>query len=742
MIELGLCVAFMGATSWAVLAAGFVTGGGGALVAGVAAVLATAMLASVHIHRIVAVVVSPVFATAVIVPVTISWMPAPSHQAFGVTASHYLRAALTGLSSTDAWMFTVGLSAVLFVCGYWLGWIALREHRGVLAVVPMYAVLAVDVLNAPKAAALALPVTLAVGLSLAVVASSYLAALTAGWAQSGIAPIEGFRWRFASSAAPVAAGLTLVALVLPAISSTDFSAQLFAHGGGPGATDAGGSGTASNATTTVGFNLSVSLGGSLVDKPKPVLTYRTDTGASAYLQVATDTEFDRGNWYLPARGAITGGDVWGGVPFPSGPLPRDVDTSDGGIGTEEQAIDAQIVVDEGATGDQQLVPFTGEPYAVDVSGTAFGTFSESDQPKLLTVDSVQIDDTSSDSSTLQTVALVSTATAAQLIAAGTDYPAWTRQFTELDDDGTQGLETIRSLAGQWTSGLTDPYDQAIAIEGHLRNPAFFQYTLDPPADPNSETWPLVFFLTSSHRGYCQYFASAMGAMLRSLGIPARLVTGYGPGTAANEGGIRPRSEFGEQIVTTSDAHIWVEAYFPTYGWIPFEPTPSSAEGDYEPFARGEAALAPAATPPSKPAPSSRASTPSPLLPYVGKTPPGSVPVVVDVVITTLAGVLGLVLLALLWFALPRSVTGAWRRVETLGMILGLERRDAETHRAFALRLSRSRPRAGAAFTELAALTGRAEFSAKGTSVSDRLTAQRTWRRALVAALPRSVRRVS
>ena len=163
----------------------------------------------------------------------------------------------------------------------------------------------------------------------------------------------------------------------------------------------------------------------------------------------------------------------------------------------------------------------------------------------MTVDSVQLDAMSDNSPTLQTVALVSTATAAQLSAAGSNYPPWTEQYTELNDDSSQGLETIRSLAEQWTEGLTDPYDEALAIEAHLRDPALFQYTLDPPTDPNPDVWPLVFFLTTSHRGYCQYFASAMGAMLRSLGVPTRLVTGYGPGTAAGANGIRPQGELGD-----------------------------------------------------------------------------------------------------------------------------------------------------------------------------------------------------
>jgi hypothetical protein len=115
---------------------------------------------------------------------------------------------------------------------------------------------------------------------------------------------------------------------------------------------------------------------------------------------------------------------------------------------------------------------------------------------------------------------------------------------------------------------------------------------------------------------------------------------------------------------------------------------------------------------------------------------------VPVAIATLGGVAVLALLALLWFALPRSVPGVWRRVEALGRIIGLERRNAETHRAFAVRLGRSRPRAGPAFTELALLTGRAEFSATGSSMTDRLRALRTWRRVLFATLAGRIRRTS
>jgi hypothetical protein len=126
--------------------------------------------------------------------------------------------------------------------------------------------------------------------------------------------------------------------------------------------------------------------------------------------------------------------------------------------------------------------------------------------------------------------------------------------------------------------------------------------------------------------------------------------------------------------------------------------------------------------------------------HASPTPRGnrSVPAAGLIAIATLIGIAVIVLVALLWFALPRSVASTWRRVETLGIIIGLERRSTETHRAFALRLGRSRPRAGPAFSELAVLTGRAEFSAKGTSVTDGMLARRTWHRALAATFPRKI----
>ena len=668
-------------------------------------------------------------------PTTLAAMPSVPRQTLGAIVSHYARALVTGLSSTQDWDFTVGLCAILFLCGFWLGWMALREHRGVLAVVPIFSVLATNVINAGNPDDVAVPEVIAVGLSLSVIAAAHLSSLRDRWASARITPLQGLQWRFGSSAAGVAAGLTVLALIIPAVSNSDLSAVLFHHGLGLGiGTSPGGTGPGSG---TIGFSESVQLGGKLVSEPRPVLSYTTTTNAVAYVRVANDTTFDNGNWYPPSRGPVLGGFTWNGVIYQGGPLPRDSNQTDGGIGADETAVTATVDMDQGATGDTPRVPFTGEPEAVNLAGTAYGTVSGTDQTSLLTVNSVVLNQSDAGGTTIKTTSLISTATAAELRAAGRDYPPWAEQLTSMPDDVSHGAATITALARQWTAGIADPYDQAVAIEQQLRNPRLFTYTLNPPQPPVG-TWPVVYFLTTSHRGYCQYFASAMGSMLRSLGIPTRLVSGYGPGTTKDINGPAATQASHVQEVTTSDAHSWVEAYFPGYGWIPFEPTPPSSQGDYQPFPRGAAAIStgPQTTPPTpKPGPTVKPGNVGGSNPGVTHlpNPHAGAPVGLIVALAVLGGIVAMIVGALLWLALPRSVTGAWKRVEALGVISGLDRRRSETHRAYAARLAEARPRAGPALTELAAVIARAEFSAAGSSMHERALALRTWHRALFAA---------
>jgi transglutaminase-like putative cysteine protease len=120
---------------------------------------------------------------------------------------------------------------------------------------------------------------------------------------------------------------------------------------------------------------------------------------------------------------------------------------------------------------------------------------------------------------------------------------------------------VGALARQITAGLTNDYDRAGAIETWLRTNTV--YDLNVPRDPDGVD-AVDHFLFETRRGFCEHIASSMAVMLRSIGIPARLVTGYGPGE---------RNAFtGYFEVKQSDAHAWVEVYYAGHGWVAYDPT--------------------------------------------------------------------------------------------------------------------------------------------------------------------------
>ena len=149
----------------------------------------------------------------------------------------------------------------------------------------------------------------------------------------------------------------------------------------------------------------------------------------------------------------------------------------------------------------------------------------------------------------------------QLRSAGTVYPEEiAEKYTQLPPTG---LERTRELAGRLTEDTTNPYDAVLKMNQHLK----MTYPYDLSIPPQYEEMDAVeYFLFEQKRGYCEQFSSSLAVMARSLGIPARVATGYAPGE------YNPFTGFYD--VRASDAHAWVEVYFPGYGWSTFDPTPS------------------------------------------------------------------------------------------------------------------------------------------------------------------------
>ncbi len=121
-------------------------------------------------------------------------------------------------------------------------------------------------------------------------------------------------------------------------------------------------------------------------------------------------------------------------------------------------------------------------------------------------------------------------------------------------------DRVMQLARRVVGSADNRYDQARAIETFLRA---YPYTLDVP-EPPDERDLVDYFLFDLQKGYCDYYASAMVVMARSIGIPARFATGYSHGEYDHA--------TGRWVVTEMDGHSWVEIYFDGIGWIEFEPT--------------------------------------------------------------------------------------------------------------------------------------------------------------------------
>ena len=174
----------------------------------------------------------------------------------------------------------------------------------------------------------------------------------------------------------------------------------------------------------------------------------------------------------------------------------------------------------------------------------------------------------------------------QLASAGTGYPPEIRAaYLQLPPSLPQ---RVRDLSARLAEGAATPYAIAMRIQNYLR--LTYSYTLTvPPPPPGRDV--ADYFLFEAPGGFCSYYATAMAVMLRSQGVPARVVTGYATGTYDYTRGA--------YAVTAGSAHAWVEVYFPGFDWVEFEPTVSQAPFGYANLTQ--------AVPGSTPAPSDQSS---------------------------------------------------------------------------------------------------------------------------------------
>ncbi len=162
---------------------------------------------------------------------------------------------------------------------------------------------------------------------------------------------------------------------------------------------------------------------------------------------------------------------------------------------------------------------------------------------------------------------------------------------------------VQQQVRAWTSNSADSYTALKSLEQHLSDRSVFTYSLDNqpvPLDTDVISW-----LLKTRRGYCTHYATAMTMMARMLHIPTRMVNGFSQGVYD--------AHSGQWVVNGSDAHSWVQAFFPNYGWINFDPTPGFAPNALP-------VLQPHNVPTPSPSPTTAALKPTPTTPAKATAP--------------------------------------------------------------------------------------------------------------------------
>lgn len=636
-----------------------------------------------------------------------------------------------GSAASDPSFYLLLISLLMWITGGWLSWCVLRWRKPLLGLIPGAAAFATNLLNSPEnqnGYTLAMLV-----LTLALLLWTNYAGSIAGAHRANVKLTGDARWDFWESGLVAMAGLIVLAIMLPPLSTVDrtvdvenslFSswAQLQQRINHPGLFNVGRSGVG-----TTGFTTEVKLSGPLLRTRDVVFTYTMPGGftGTRYFRGVDTTLTIGGEWRYPSSTGL------------NQTLQKNQTPPYG----EEYSKLALSVIDvtmrRPPAGNEDILFYPGQLFKSDRVTLAHQVPLQSPQlnSSLWTVDRLSTVQPPTSTGTYKVLVGSSTATLEDLRAAGTRYPEWIQPFASLPGGGRYRnpavLRGIHDLAAKVVkdANAVTPYDQAAAIEAYLRSDQF-TYTLQPP--PTSEGMdPIDFFLRVSHKAYCEYFATAMGDMLRSLGIPTRLVNGYGPGSFDTSAGAF--------VVRGEDAHTWVEVYFPGYGWIPFEPTKDS-DGVYQPILRGTSG-SPCLRdngcddPGSSSGSASGLPVPAPKNSR-GEVDPGQLGGGFAVRIpdaATLTTVLGVLLAALLLlfagisrYLRPRTVMGVWNRMLALSRLAGADGRPGETPNELSQRLQHTFPEAREPVDSLASGFAIAAYAPPDVASTARSSVMESW----------------
>ncbi|SDO76929.1 Transglutaminase-like superfamily protein [Klenkia soli] len=334
-----------------------------------------------------------------------------------------------------------------------------------------------------------------------------------------------------TGALAVLAGI-LLPVVVPTLAEGSFAAGL---------STGSGSGPSSTGTS---LDPQAALQGQLT-QPDPIdlLRLETDVTDPSYLRAVALDQYSADGWGIGDLDATESTDTAGDlIPLADGVPSREVRARITAVEHDDRFLPLfssvdQVTVEDADDGEWRVDPTSGTVFGRDGARTSGRTWDE--------------------------VALEARPTVEQLAASPPlpgDDPVQ-QAFTALPELDPR----VTSLVGQLTNAGQTPDQRVRAVFDFLTDRANgFVYSLSTA--PGTTGDDLADFL-ELRRGYCEQYAGAMAVLVRAAGVPARVVLGYTPGQEQPDG---------SRLITSADAHAWVEVFYDGLGWVTFDPTPISA----------------------------------------------------------------------------------------------------------------------------------------------------------------------
>ena len=624
----------------------------------------------------------------------------------------------------------IGLIALMISTGLWTSWWVFRKRNGLVALLPTGSILAVEIINDTNALLYVFSIAW-VAAAASILLRLNFVALKERWRVRRLPRASDTGWTFGEVGVEAVGALLLASfLLIPPLTSADISGFLV-----PGTLSADslhpfglGRGNGHVVSGSIGYSETVRPGAQLKAKSQTVMI----------------VSGDEPTYYPYWRGIALAG--WDGITWYQLPSTPDIPVREQSLVPAKQNIKRDDLPDQGrlqlsTDNFRMLVPAAQTANTVFSSGEVIDVENQPANVRGIvtssggaasfdTVDRIRLNGNPQPPYSYTIRQATPKVDATSLRQAGTDYPPWLSPYETVYQGNriANGYATTRdseiaALAQSITqaAGASNPYDQAKALESWFLARGRFTYTLTPPPAPTGVR-PLDYFLFTSKQGFCQDFSTALNVMLRSLLIPSRQISGFGQG-AFDEKTHR-------YLVNSLDAHSWVEAFFPGYGWIPFEATP---DGVNLPVNRPNTAAELNSPPVTSVVPSSRPRPNRAEVPQVGGSGGSNhltdvwQPLLILATLLLLLALLGLAA-ATRWLMGARDMSRIWGRMQFLGARLRVPRRDGDTAQEFGRRLARSVPPLEDDVQSLARLYTRASFRRGGLDPAELEQARDAWGR--------------